>query len=137
MTAGRADIRLMDDRTTSFQDLRAWQSGMVLVQHTYAFCATLPPTERFGLNDQLRRAAVSVPANIAEGYGRTHVRDYMRFLSIGLGSLREVETLLLIARQLELGDPALLTAALNSCAAAGRMLVALHQGLKRKIERTP
>jgi four helix bundle protein len=124
----------MHERTTTFQDLRAWQAGMTLVEHAYAFGATLPATERFGLIDQLRRATTSIPSNIAEGYGRSHARDYLRFLGISLGSLREVETLLLIAQRLDLGDADLRETALSSCTTASKLLLALFQGLRRKLE---
>ncbi|HEV2644192.1 MAG TPA: four helix bundle protein, partial [Candidatus Elarobacter sp.] len=121
-------------KTTTFRDLRAWQAGMQLVQTVYEFCATLPSSERFGLSDQLRRAAVSVPANIAEGYGRGQSRDYLRFLSISLGSVRETETLLLIAQRIPVGHAEALAVALDACTHTGRPLHALHRAIKKKLE---
>ncbi len=84
----------------SFRDLVAWQKGMDLCQQVYAISARFPADERYGLTAQMRRAAVSVPSNIAEGYGRNRTLDYLRFLNMALGSLYELETQLLLAIRL-------------------------------------
>ena len=84
----------------SFRDLRVWQVGMDLVQHVYQLTAGFPPSESYGLVAQIRRAAVSIPSNIAEGHGRQHRRDYAQFLSMAQGSLAELETQLEIAHRL-------------------------------------
>ena len=83
-----------------YKDLIAWQKGMDLVVSVYRLTASFPTDERFGLIAQTRRAAVSVPSNIAEGYGRSSKRDYMRFLGIARGSANELETQLLAASRL-------------------------------------
>lgn len=85
----------------SYRDLIAWQKSMDLVVLIYAISQQFPDQERYGLINQIRRAVVSIPANIAEGHGRIHTGDYARFLSIARGSLMEVETLLLIAQRLD------------------------------------
>jgi four helix bundle protein len=85
----------------SYRKLKVWQRGMDLVEEIYRLSKIFPSEERFGLISQIRRAAVSVPANIAEGYGRTHTGDYLRHLSISNGSLMEVETHLIISGRLE------------------------------------
>jgi len=81
-------------------ELRAWQSAMQLVQDVYQITQSFPAEEKFGLTNQLRRAAVSVPSNIAEGAARGSDADFLRFLYISRGSLSEIETQLLIAQNL-------------------------------------
>ncbi len=87
----------MTEPVRSFKDLHVWQTAMILVDACYAITRRFPSDERFGLVSQIRRAAVSVPSNIAEGHGRTGAGEYLRFLSVARGSLRELETLLLIS----------------------------------------
>ncbi|MCR9074626.1 MAG: four helix bundle protein [bacterium] len=84
----------------SYQDLAAWQEARVLVRMVYEMSKTFPADERFGLVSQIRRCAVSVPSNIAEGYGRGSRNDYSRFLRIARGSLFEIETQLILASDL-------------------------------------
>jgi four helix bundle protein len=83
-----------------YSDLIAWQKAMDLVAAVYLATANFPKTEIYGLTSQLRRAAVSVPSNVAEGYGRSGRREFAHALSICLGSLAEVETQILIAERL-------------------------------------
>jgi len=84
----------------SVRELKTWQKAMDLVEACYKLSATLPGDERFGLTSQIRRAATSIPANIAEGFGRWNTRELARFLAISSGSLRELETHLIITRRL-------------------------------------
>ena len=84
----------------SVRDLKIWQKAINLVEACYKLSATLPREERFGLTSQIRRAATSVPANIAEGFGRWNAPDFARFLAISSGSLRELETHLVIVQRL-------------------------------------
>ena len=115
----------------SYQDLRVWQQGMILVQHACNLADRLPRHQFYGLRSQIERAAYSVPANIAEGFGRDHLGDYLRHLSIANGSLKELETLLLIASQRRyLGDAEIETA-LARTAELGRMLSTLVKRLKQ------
>jgi four helix bundle protein len=88
----------------SYRDLEAWQKGMDLVQEIYRISKQFPKEELLGLTAQMRRAAVSVPANIAEGQGRLQTAEFTRFLSIARGSLTEVETYLLVSVRLEYID---------------------------------
>ena len=84
-----------------YQNLVVWQSSMDLVTNIYGVTANFPGTEKFGLVTQLRRVAVSVPSNIAEGSGRGSDKDFIRLLKIAKGSLLEIETQILIAERLE------------------------------------
>jgi four helix bundle protein len=84
----------------SFRDLIVWQKSMDLVEVIYQMTKTFTKEELYGLTNQLRRAAVSIPSNIAEGHARSSTAEFVRFLSIARGSLAEAETQLLIAQRL-------------------------------------
>ncbi len=84
----------------SYRDLIVWQKSMSLVTEIYQITNHFPDSERFGLTNQMRRAAVSVPSNIAEGFGRNSTADYVRFLQIASGSLYELQTQLSISQNL-------------------------------------
>ena len=114
----------------TFRDLLVWQKRMKLALHVYALTKQFPADERFGLTSQLRRAAVSVPSNIAEGHARQTRGDYLRCLRIARGSLAEVGTQLELARELGyLADP---DHALELCNELARMLQSLIHALERK-----
>ena len=83
-----------------YKEPDVWQLSMDLVVELYRVTASFPDEEKFGLTSQIRRAAVSVPANIAEGYGRRTPRSYSHFLRIAKGSVNELETLLIVATEL-------------------------------------
>lgn len=85
----------------SYRDLLVWQKSIALVTSVYGFTSRFPKEETYGLTSQIRRSAVSVPSNIAEGYGRQSTQDYIRFLQISRGSLFELQTQLEIARNLD------------------------------------
>jgi four helix bundle protein len=85
---------------TSYKDLIVWQRGMDLVEMVYQITAKLPTSEQWGLVSQMRRSAISVPSNIAEGYGRQATGEYRHHLSIGRASLLELETQILISQRL-------------------------------------
>ena len=85
----------------SFKDLIVWQRSMDLAVRIYRITQELPASEQFGLTSQLRRAAVSIPSNIAEGYGRQSTGNYRQFLSISRGSLMEIETQINICDRLK------------------------------------
>ena len=91
----------MASEVRSFRDLKIWQRAMDLVPQVYMIAQLLPSHERFGLMDQIRRAAVSVPSNIAEGQARRHTKEFIQHLSIARGSLAELQTLLLVAERLQ------------------------------------
>jgi len=85
-----------------FQKLIVWQKGILLTKKIYLATKTFPKEEMFGLTDQLKRSSVSIPSNIAEGYGRNTRTDYKRFLSIALGSVYELQTQIVISNDLNL-----------------------------------
>jgi four helix bundle protein len=85
----------------TYRDLLIWQKSMAFATSIYKHSNTFPTTEQYGLTSQLRRAAISVPSNIAEGYGRHSTGDYLRFLQIANGSLYEIQTQIEIALNLD------------------------------------
>ena len=91
---------------SNFKDLIIWKAGKELVVDIYRLTKTFPQEEWFGLTDQMRRAAVSVPSNIAEGFNRKYSTDYKRFLFVALGSCGELDTQLEIAAALQMTNPA-------------------------------
>jgi four helix bundle protein len=109
----------------SFRDLEVWQVGMELAERVYPVARSLPKDETFGLGAQLRRSAVSVPSNIAEGWGRDNPGDYSRFLRIANGSLKELETQLELAARLELANQEAIDPALQLADRLGRTLRSL------------
>jgi four helix bundle protein len=113
----------------TYRELDVWQCAMQLVQEVYALTRAFPDDEKYGLSSQLRRAAVSVPSNVAEGYGRSHRGDYLRSLSIARGSLMEVETQLILAGRLGFAARDQLNPAWSCCQRIGRMLRRLMETL--------
>jgi len=84
----------------SYKDLLIWEKGIQIVKEIYLMCADLPKDEVYGLQSQMKRAAVSIPSNIAEGYGRNYTQRYIQFLRIARGSLLELETQIIITNEL-------------------------------------
>ncbi|MFO7652174.1 MAG: four helix bundle protein [bacterium] len=114
----------------SYRDLRVWQEAMTLVETTYALTRALPASEKFGLVSQMSRAAVSVPANIAEGHGSRHRGVYLNHLSISRGSLTELETYLILTVRLGLLQQDQVDKAQGECQSVGRLLGALIRALR-------
>jgi four helix bundle protein len=117
---------------TSYRDLEVWNRAMDLAILCYRLTEKFPNTERFNLSSQIQRAAVSVPANIAEGHGRSHTGDFLHHLSIAYGSLMELETHFIIANELGFLGSTELTNALNITAEVSRMLSSLMKKLKER-----
>ena len=109
----------------SYKDLLVWQRSMDLVEKVYFFTAQLPSSEQFGLVSQMRRAVVSVPSNIAEGYGRQATGEYRHHLSIDRGSVLELETQVLLASRLKYLQPADAESVLKEIDEISRMLATL------------
>ena len=87
-------------KSRSYQDLDVWKLSIDFVKQTYQLTQKFPKTEIYGLTNQIRRAAISIPSNIAEGQGRNSAKEFRQFLAIALGSIAEVETQLIIAREI-------------------------------------
>jgi four helix bundle protein len=116
-----------------YRDLVVWQRAMDLTEMVYGMSRSFPKEEIFGLTAQLRRAAVSVPANIAEGQGRHTTRDFIQFLSIASGSLKELETHVLIAQRLGYIIDDAASQAIALAAEVGRLKSGLVRSLREKI----
>jgi len=89
-------------KSRSFQDLEVWKLAMELAKEIYQITGKFPQSEKFGLTNQIRRASVSIPSNIAEGQGRNSAKEFRQFLSISLGSLAELETQLILSKEINL-----------------------------------
>ena len=113
----------------TYRDLDVWRVAMDLREQVYGVSAMFPGDERFGLTSQVRRASVSVPSNIAEGYGRIHRAEYIHHLSIARGSLMEVETQLTLAARLKLTERESVLPLWDSCQRVGQMLNKLIESL--------
>jgi four helix bundle protein len=119
-----------------YQDLRAWQRAIDLVERVYVVTANLPPAELYGLVSQMRRCAVSVPSNIAEGQGRATRGEFQQFLGHARGSLYELETQTVIAAKLGYVGQADRDGLLEESRELGRMLNALIASLKSSVVRS-
>lgn len=117
--------------TNGYRDLIAWQRGMDLAVACYTLSRTLRLSKRGSLASQLERAAVSIPANIAEGKGRQGKVEYSRFLTVALGSLREVETLVIIAERIGAANKETCRAILQQCDEVGRVTYGLRRTLRK------
>lgn len=92
-------------RVDSYRDLLVWQRNMALAEGCYHLTRDFPREEVYGMTSQVRRSAVSIPANIAEGYGRESRGEYVQFLRVAQGSLKELETHLLLAQRVGIASP--------------------------------
>ena len=121
--------------TQSFRDLQVWQRSMQLTVAVYRLTQGFPREEQFGLNSQIRRAAVSVPSNIAEGQGRLNPAEFRQFLGIARGSVCEIQTQLEIARSLQFGKPELLDEAEKLSHEVGKLIYSFLESLKDQAPR--
>ena len=119
-----------------YQDLRAWQRAIELAERVYAVTSALPPSEMYGLKSQMRRCAVSVPSNIAEGQGRATRGEFQQFLGHARGSLYELETQTVIAAKLGYVGQVDRDGLLEDSKELGRMLNALIASLKSSAPRS-
>jgi four helix bundle protein len=116
----------------SYRDLRVWQDAMSLAEICYRITRKFPRDELFGLTSQIRRASTSIPANIAEGHGRENTGSFIQHLRIAQGSLKELETHLLIAERVGLIHLSVADSPLAACEAVGKMLRSLIRSLQSR-----
>jgi four helix bundle protein len=118
----------------SYRDLIVWQQSFELAKLCYFKTRSFPRTEAFGLTAQIRRAGASIPCNIAEGNGRENTGSYIQFLRVSQGSLKELETHVLLAQAVELMPEADAEQVLAKCERVGKLLRALIRTLQDKVE---
>lgn len=116
----------------SYRDLEVWKKSIDLTEMVYRLSAAFPPEEKFGLTSQIRRAAISVPANIAEGAERKGTKEYLQFLAIAYGSLAETETFLVLAERLGMATAEQIVPVAGKAGEVGRMLNGLRRSLRSK-----
>jgi four helix bundle protein len=122
----------MSGQFRSYRDLEVWQKAMLVAKEIYSTTAGFPRGERFGLTDQMRRAAVSVPSNLAEGHARISTSEFQRFIAIAMGSVAELETQALLSTDLGLLEADASNVLLGHLDSVGKMLRALHRSLGKR-----
>ena len=123
---------MSDQPISSYRDLHVWQDAMTLAENCYRLTQRFPKSELFGLTSQIRRAVTSVPANIAEGHGRENTGSFIQFLRIAQGSLKELETHLLISARVEIIRQPDIAPLLEKCESIGKRLRSLIRALQDK-----
>ena len=116
-------------KSRSYRDLEVWKLSIDFVKKVYQITHNFPASEKFGLINQIRRAAVSIPSNIAEGQGRNSTKEFKQFLAISLGSLAELETQLIIAKEIEYLTQNGLDALLSPFDRIRKMIKGLSKGI--------
>ncbi|MBU1262900.1 four helix bundle protein [bacterium] len=116
----------------NYKELEVWRKTVNLVTEIYKITKTFPQEERYGIVPQIQRAAVSIPANIAEGWGRGSTKEYLQFLRIARGSLMELETHLIIAQKLNYIQKDVLTMLQQEVEGIGKMINSLIRSLMNK-----
>lgn len=120
-------------KTSDYKELQVWQKAMDLVVEIYKISKLLPKEEVYGISDQLRRSAVSIPSNIAEGQSRNSVKEFIQFLSIARGSLAELETQLLICIKVNMLSEDNIAEAQNITTEVGKMIKGLMNKLNSQL----
>ena len=126
----------MSNKISTYKDLIVWQKAILLVTEIYTITRNFPMEEKFGIVNQLNRAVVSIPSNIAEGWGREYSKNYLQFLRISRGSLMEVETLILISKNLKYINEDIYLLISKGIEEVGRILQGLIKSIQQKIEIT-
>lgn len=123
---------MSDGEIRSYRDLRVWQEAMTLAVDCYELTRTFPKDEMYAMTSQIRRASGSVAANIAEGHGRDHTGSFVHALRIAQGSLKELETHLILAERVHLAASDAVNALLVRCDGLGRQMRSLIRSLQQK-----
>ena len=121
-----------DSAIQSFEDLEVWQMAMSLAEDCYRVTIKFPGSEIYGMTSQMRRASISIPSNIAEGHGRESTASFIQFLRIAQGSLKELQTQLLLSKRVLLAPSDAIDPLLIKCERIGKMLRALIRALQSK-----
>jgi four helix bundle protein len=121
-----------DGKVLHYKDLKIWQRGMGLAKAIYRLTGGFPAEERYGLASQMRRAAVSIPSNIAEGQARRGTKEFVQFLALASGSLAELETQLLLSVELGYAKPLEAAAAQADVAEIQKMIAAIQKKLAQR-----
>jgi four helix bundle protein len=116
----------------SYRDLKVWQKGMEIAAMSYKLTRTFPREEVYGLGSQINRSSARIPANIAEGYGRMSRKEYLYFVRVANGSLKELETHLLLSSCVGLATQQAVDEILSHCDEEGKMLLGLMRSLERE-----
>lgn len=126
------DLAMSSESVRSHKDLDVWKVSMDLAERCYVATKAFPANERFGLTAQIRRAAVSIPSNIAEGYGRESASSFIQFLRVAQGSQKELDTQLLLSVRVGLLDTDQSKRVVETCDRVGKMLRNLVRALQAK-----
>ncbi len=130
---GAGEAHGMSESISHFRELQVWQRGMDIVQAVYEVSGGFPKTEIYGLTSQLRRAAVSVPSNIAEGHTRASTKEYLHHLSMAQASLAEMETQLEVAARLQYVAAGQVQPIQAECVILGKQLYHLRDALQKRL----
>ncbi len=122
----------MGQEFQSYRDLVVWQKAMALAAECYRKTATFPKSEMYGLTNQVRRSAASVPANIAEGHGRESTGSFIQSLRVAQGSLKELETHVYLAERVDIMPSETMKELLTGCETVGKLLRSLIRSLQAK-----
>jgi four helix bundle protein len=117
----------------NFEKLKVWQKAMDIAEEVYSLCLLLPDDEKFNLIHQIKKCAVSIPSNIAEGSGRNHNKEFIQFLGIANGSTFELITQLLLAKRLKLVSEEIVQPIINQLVEISNMSFSFQNTLKRNI----
>ncbi|MGD9921066.1 MAG: four helix bundle protein [Pseudorhodoplanes sp.] len=117
---------------SSYRDLKVWQEAMTLAEQTYCLTSRFPKDEVYGMTSQIRRSAVSIAANIAEGHGRENSGSFIQFLRIAQGSVKELETHLLLSERVGLAKSDDVAPLRQRCDELGRMMRSLIRSIQRR-----